>query len=82
MLLTVEIDARREVLESLKEIPEVKEAHRLYGVYDFIIRVEAETVQDLKDLINRIRGIEKIRSTMPLICLKEGDVQVGIGKRA
>ena len=82
MLLTVEIDARREVLESLKEIPDVKEAHRLYGIYDFIICIESETMQELKDLINRIRDIEKIRSTMPLICIKEGDVQVDLGKRA
>ena len=73
VLLTVEIDARREVLESLKEIPDVKEAHRLYGIYDFIIYVEAETMKKLKDVINRIRGIEKIRSTMPLICIKEGE---------
>ena len=69
MLLNVEIDSKREVLDSLKEIPDVKEAHQLYGVYDFIIRVEAETMQELKDLINRIRDIGKIRSTLTLICV-------------
>jgi len=70
VLLNVEIDAEREVLDSLKEIPDVKEAHQLYGVYDFIIRVEAGTLQELKDLItNRIRGIGKIRSTLTLICV-------------
>jgi len=69
VLLNVEIGSKREVLDSLKEIPEVKEACQLYGVYDFIIRVEAETMQELKDLINRIRGIGKIRSTLSLICI-------------
>ena len=69
MLLNVELDSKREVLDSLKEIPEVKESCQLYGVYDLIIRVEAETMQELKDLINRIRGIGKIRSTLSLICI-------------
>jgi len=70
VLLNVEIDSKSEVLDSLKEIPDVKEAHQLYGVYDLIICVEAETLQELKDLINRIRGIGKIRSTMALICIR------------
>ena len=82
VLLTVELDSKKEVLNALDEIPEVKEAHQLYGVYDLIIHVESETMQELKDLINRIRGIGKIRSTLALICVKEGDVQVGIEKRS
>ncbi len=70
VLLNVEIDATKEVLDSLKEISEVKEAHQCYGVYDLIIHVEAETMQDLKDLISdRIRGIGKIRSTLAMICI-------------
>ena len=72
VLLTVEIESGKEVLNALDEIPDVKEVHQLYGVYDFIIYIEAETLQELKDLINdRIRGIRKIRSTLSLICIKE-----------
>ncbi len=83
VLLTVELGSEKEVLNALDEISDVKEAHKLYGVYDFIIYVEAETLQELKDLIEkRIKAIRKIRSTMPLICTKEGNVQVDIGKRA
>ena len=70
VLLNVEIDSKREVLDSLKEIPEVKDAYQLYGVYDLIIHVEADTMQELKDLIaERIRVIGKIRSTLALICI-------------
>ncbi len=81
VLLMIEMGSGKVVLNALDEMPDVKEAYQLYAVYDFIIRVEAETMQELKDLINRIRGIGKIRSTLSLICIKEGDVQVGIGKR-
>ena len=69
VLLNVEIDSTREVLDSLKEIPEVKDTYQLYGVYDFIIHVEADTIQEIKDLIERIRGIQEIRSALPLICI-------------
>jgi len=71
VLLNVELDSGKEVRDSLEEIPGVKEAFRLYGVYDLIIHIEAETVQDLKDLVaNRNRGIRKIRSTLALICIR------------
>lgn len=81
VLLNVEIDSEREVLNALEDIPEVKEAHQIYAVYDLIIHIEADTSKKLKGLINRIRDIEKIRSTMALICVKEGKVQVDIGKK-
>ena len=71
MLLTVEMGFGKEVLNALDEIPDVKESYQLHGVYDFIIYVEAETLQELKDLINRIRDIGKIRSTLSLICIKQ-----------
>jgi len=69
VLLNVEIDSEKEVLNTLEDIPEVKETYRLYAVYDLIICVEAETMKKLKGLINRIRDIEKIRSTLSLICV-------------
>jgi len=74
VLLNVEIDTGKEVLNALEEIPDVKEGYRLYGVYDLIIRVEAETMQEFKDSINRIRDIGKIRSTLSLLCIKGRDV--------
>ena len=69
VLLTVEIESGKEVLNALDEITDVKEVHQRHGVYDFIIYIEAETLQELKDLINRIRDIGKIRSTLTMICI-------------
>jgi len=71
VLLKVEMGSEKEVLDYFKETPDIKETHQLYGVYDLLIRVETETMQELKDLINnRIKSIGKIRSTTPLICTK------------
>jgi len=53
----------------LRGIPEVKEAHMVYGVYDIVARVEAETVQGLKDIVaSNIRSIDKAHSTLNLVC--------------
>ncbi len=69
VLLTSELDFEREVLKALKSIPEVKEVHRLYGVYDILIRMEADTREDLKELVNEIRHMEKVRSTLTMIVI-------------
>jgi DNA-binding Lrp family transcriptional regulator len=69
-MINAEIGAEPEVLEGLKKIPEVKEAHIVYGVYDIIIRLEAETMKDLKDVISwKIRRFEKVRSTITMIVI-------------
>ena len=67
MLVNTEIGSENGVLKGLNNISEVKEAHRLYGVYDIIARVESDTMLNLKDAINRIRQLEKVRSTLTMI---------------
>jgi DNA-binding Lrp family transcriptional regulator len=52
----------------LKEIPEVKETYVVYGVYDIVARIEAETRQEFKEIVSiKIRRLDKIRSTLTMI---------------
>ena len=68
VLINAETGSESEVLEELKAIPEIKEAHLVYGVYDIITRLETDIMQDLKDTINqKIRRIKKISSTLTMI---------------
>ena len=68
VLINTELNSESEVLKGFKEISEVKEAHSVYGVYDIIARVEAETGQEFKDIISmKIRRLDKIRSTLTMI---------------
>ncbi|MHA2083954.1 MAG: Lrp/AsnC ligand binding domain-containing protein [Candidatus Thorarchaeota archaeon] len=68
LLLNVETGTEGEVMRSLKPIPEVKEAHMVYGVYDIIIRVETENMEELKNLVSwGIRRLYRVRSTMTMI---------------
>jgi len=68
VLINTEIGLERKMMDALKAIPEVKEAHLLHGVYDIIARVESDTMSNLKKAIsNKIRKLEKVRSTLTMI---------------
>ena len=70
VLINAEIGAESEVLKGLKEVPEVKEAHMVYGVYDIIARIQTETMQELKDITSwKIRRLDKVRSTLTMIVI-------------
>ena len=68
LLLNVETGTDEEVLSSLKPLQEVKEARMVYGVYDIVVRVEAETMEELKNVVSwTIRRLDRVRSTMTMI---------------
>ena len=68
VLLTIEIDSKEKIMDALKAIPEVKEAHLLDGVYDIIARVESDTMLNLKDaIIRKIKQLEEVRSSLTMI---------------
>jgi len=65
VLLTLEPDSGSEVLEEIKNIHGVIEAHFLYGPYDGYAMIEAPDSAELQTIvIDTIRQIEGIRSTM------------------
>jgi DNA-binding Lrp family transcriptional regulator len=48
-LPNTETGSEDEVLQHLKEVEEVKEAHILYGVYDIMAKIQAESMDELKN---------------------------------
>ena len=71
VLLNSELGQDSTVETSLKDVPEVKEVYAVYGVYDFIVKVEAEGMSELKDIItNTIRRIQNVRSSLTLITVE------------
>jgi DNA-binding Lrp family transcriptional regulator len=64
------LGSEEEIREGLHEIPEVKETHMVYGVYDIVARVEAGSMEELKELIgSKIRRLEKVRTTLTMIVM-------------
>jgi Lrp/AsnC family transcriptional regulator for asnA, asnC and gidA len=71
VLISTDAGAEKEVLEKLKEIPEVTEAYIIYGVYDLVAKVRVERQEDLRDILtNKLRRMEKIRSTLTMLAVE------------
>jgi DNA-binding Lrp family transcriptional regulator len=72
VLLNVESGSEDKVLKQLKQIGLVEESYVSYGVYDLIIKVKADTMEELKEAVTyKIRKINQVRSTLTLIMMEE-----------
>jgi DNA-binding Lrp family transcriptional regulator len=72
VLINTEIGSEADVLKDLKKIEGVEEAFAVYGVYDIIARVGAESMDKLKEIVTwRIRRLDKVRSTLTMIIVEE-----------
>jgi DNA-binding Lrp family transcriptional regulator len=70
VLLNVDLGTEKEVLARLRKTEGVKEAHRVYGVYDIIARLEAESTEEVKGLLQeRIRKIDCVRSSLTMLAV-------------
>ncbi len=67
VLINSEIGAEVEVLKKVKQVASVKEAYIVYGVYDIIAKLEAESFEDIRDIVAKIRGLDKVASTLTTI---------------
>ncbi len=72
VLITTETGAVNSVLESLKNMDFVKETYIVYGVYDIIAVVKAETMDKLREIVTwNLRSLDKVRSTLTMIVAEE-----------
>ena len=72
LFLNAELLFVEEVINKLKEIPEIVAIFKVQGIYDIIIRVNSDTEEDLNELVSgRIRSIDKIIGTVTVVIAKE-----------
>ncbi len=68
VLINTEIGSESQVLRELKKVEGVEDAHSLWGVYDIIVSVKADTIDKLKSIITRrIEKIGKVNSKLTLL---------------
>lgn len=71
VLINTEMGSETEVLNVLHKIGNIKEAYVVYGIYDIIARVEADTMDQIKDIITwKIRQLNKVRSTLTMMTVQ------------
>lgn len=72
VLINAEIGSESEVLQSLKKTEGVEESYTVYGVYDIVTVIKAESMDKLKEIITwRIRRLNRVRSTLTMIVIEE-----------
>jgi DNA-binding Lrp family transcriptional regulator len=72
VLISTETGSEEDVLKDLKKVEGVDEAFVVYGVYDIIARVKADTMDKLKEIVTwRVRRLDKVRSTLTMIVMEE-----------
>ena len=71
VLMNVELGSEEKVLNEVRKVPNVKECHRVYGVYDLIVKLEAESMDKLKETVTwKIRRLDGVRSTLTMIVME------------
>jgi len=71
VLINAEIGSEDDVLTELRKLGNVKESYVVYGVYDIVAKVEAESMDKLKEIVTwKIRRLDKVRSTLTMIVVE------------
>ncbi|MHA2084890.1 MAG: Lrp/AsnC family transcriptional regulator [Candidatus Thorarchaeota archaeon] len=69
ILLSVEIDNRRNVLQAVNELDEVVEAYIIFGSFDIIIKAEFKDHEGISGfVVDQLRAIEGVIDTQTNLC--------------
>jgi DNA-binding Lrp family transcriptional regulator len=71
VLINAEIGSEDEVVTELRKLSNVRESYVVYGVYDIVAKVEADSMDKLKEIVTwKIRRLDKVRSTLTMIVVE------------
>ncbi|HEY7110244.1 MAG TPA: Lrp/AsnC ligand binding domain-containing protein [Nitrososphaeraceae archaeon] len=67
ILINCDFKSIEEVIGELKKIPEVIRVNAVEGVYDIVCRIVAESEEELRKVVLRIRYFDNVISTLTMI---------------
>lgn len=72
VLINTELGQEAAVVEALSQVQGIAGVHSLYGIYDVIAQVEAESMDKVKEIVfNNIRRLDSVKTTITLITYGE-----------
>jgi len=72
VLVNTETGSVGEVLKDLKKVEGVDEAFIVYGVHDIVAKVNAKSMDQLKEIVTwHIRKINHVRQTLTMTVIQE-----------
>jgi len=71
VLMNAELGHETTLVNELKKTPNVTEVYAVYGVYDVIVKVEADSMEKLREAIaTRLRKVSGVKSTLTMIIVE------------
>jgi DNA-binding Lrp family transcriptional regulator len=67
VLINCTLGSETKVTEIIKDLEYVDKTYRVYGVYDIVVKVNANDKEDLQRKVLLIRRLEDIKSTLTLL---------------
>ena len=72
VLVNVQPGSEEEIFDKLKSFDNVKEIYGIYGVYDFLVKVEADSLEKIKETVDlKLRKLDKVRSSITMIVIEK-----------
>ncbi len=71
VLVSCDLGFDTEIIDEIRQLEEVKEAHGIFGAYDIIVKLESDNVENLREVITwKIRKLNRVRSTLTLMTME------------
>jgi DNA-binding Lrp family transcriptional regulator len=72
VLVNTNLDTQDKVLESLRLVDGVEEAHALYGVYDLLVKIKGNSIEKLREITRfQIKPIAGLNSSMTMMIVQD-----------
>jgi DNA-binding Lrp family transcriptional regulator len=70
VLINTEPKNMETVVATLEKLDSVVEIFPVYGVYDVVAKIQADTMEKLKDIVTwKVRSLDNVRSTITMLIL-------------
>ena len=70
VLMNADLGSEDSIVNELKKLEGVKEVYQVYGVYDIVAQVEANTMERVKETITwKLRKPNGVKSTLTMIVM-------------
>ncbi len=71
VLMNAELGSEDSLVNDLRKLDSVKEVYQVYGVYDIVAQVEADTTEKVKEAITwKLRKLNGVKSTLTMIVME------------
>jgi DNA-binding Lrp family transcriptional regulator len=71
VLINTDLDQQNQVLEKIKQVKGVEEAHILWGIYDLLVKITATSIERLKEIIkHHLKQLTGVTMTLTLMIVE------------